>query len=737
MQLQLITWLIPFAGLAAIAFALYLARDVLGRDTGTQAMVDVGDTIREGADAFVKRQYTTIGLLALAGAVIIGVVIALVESRDVADVPELAGGPIGIMTGVAFLVGAACSMASGIIGMFVSVRSNVRTAAAARRSLVEAVQVAMRGGAVSGFLVVALSLLGVWGIFSIYESLIGDVTVAQAPFLIVGFGFGASFVALFAQLGGGIYTKAADVGSDLVGKVEAGIPEDDPRNAAVIADLVGDNVGDCAGRGADLFESTAAENIGAMILGVAAFTIAEAAGWPHPESWIFFPLVVRAFGLLATIVAMFFIRGNETENPMNILNRGYWVTTLLSIVGLFITTNVMMNTGDAVGANGWPAWVWFFGAGLVGLATSVVFVYITQYYTAGSFRPVREIAEASKTGPATNIISGTAVGFETTFVTAITIGAALIASHWLGSQAGLTNAAGKDVGGIFGTAVATMGMLMTTAYILAMDTFGPITDNAGGVAEFSRSEAGAREITDRLDAVGNTTKALTKGYAIASASLAAFLLFSAYIDKVNLIQTNRGGELLTSVNLADVGVFVAALIGAMLVYFFSSLAIRAVGKTAQSIIFEVRRQFREMPGIMDYTQRPDYARVVDITTRAALREMVAPGLVAVATPIAVGLVLGYQAVAGLLMVGTISGVMLATVLNNGGGAWDNAKKYIEAGNLTDDEGNVLGKGSLAHAAAVVGDTVGDPFKDTAGPSLHVLVKLLATVTLVLAPLFIR
>ncbi|MGH2455949.1 MAG: sodium-translocating pyrophosphatase [Candidatus Limnocylindria bacterium] len=735
--MQLITWVIPLAGLAAVAFALYLAWDVLHRDKGPQAMQDVGDMIREGADAFVKRQYTTIAILALVGAVIIGAVIAVVETRDVADVPDLAGAPIGIMTAVAFLVGAACSMASGIIGMFISVRSNVRTAAAARRSLVEAVQVAMRGGAVSGFLVVALSLLGVWGIFTAYETLIGEVSVAEAPFLIVGFGFGASFVALFAQLGGGIYTKAADVGSDLVGKVEAGIPEDDPRNAGVVADLVGDNVGDCAGRGADLFESTAAENIGAMILGVAAFVIAESAGWPNPEGWIFFPLVVRAFGLLATIVAMFFIRGSETENPMNILNRGYWVTTLLSVVGLLITTNVMMNTGDAVGANGWPAWVWFFGAGLVGLATSVVFVYITQYYTAGSFRPVREIAEASKTGPATNIISGTAVGFETTFVTAVSIGLALIASHWLGTQAGLETADGRDVGGIFGTAVATMGMLMTTAYILAMDTFGPITDNAGGVAEFSRSEAGAREITDRLDAVGNTTKALTKGYAIASASLAAFLLFSAYIDKVNLIQTNRGGELLTSVNLADVSVFVAALIGAMLVYFFSSLAIRAVGKTAQAIIVEVRRQFRDMPGIMDYSQRPDYARVVDITTRAALREMVAPGLVAVATPIVVGVLLGYQAVAGLLMVGTIAGVLLATTLNNGGGAWDNAKKYIEAGNLKDDDGNVIGKGTLAHAAAVVGDTVGDPFKDTAGPSLHVLVKLLATITLVLAPLFIR
>jgi K(+)-stimulated pyrophosphate-energized sodium pump len=735
--MELITWVIPIAGLAAVAFALYLARDVLGRDKGPQAMQDVGDIIREGADAFVKRQYTTIAILALVGAVVIGVVIGIVETEDVADVPSLAGLPIGVLTAIAFLVGAICSMASGIIGMFISVRSNVRTAAAAQRSLVEAVQVAMRGGAVSGFLVVALSLLGVWGIFMAYQAFIGDVTVAEAPFLIVGFGFGASFVALFAQLGGGIYTKAADVGADLVGKVEAGIPEDDPRNAGVVADLVGDNVGDCAGRGADLFESTAAENIGAMILGVAAFAIAESAGWPNPEAWIFFPLVVRAFGLFATIVAMFFIRGSETEDPMNILNRGYWVTTLLSVAGLAFTTYVMMNTGSDLPENGIPAWVWFFGAGVVGLATSVVFVYITQFYTAGTFRPVREIAEASRTGPATNIISGTAVGYETTLATAISIGIALIASYWLGSQAGLVNADGHDVGGIFGTAVATMGMLMTTAYILAMDTFGPITDNAGGVAEFSRSESQTREITDRLDAVGNTTKALTKGYAIASASLAAFLLFSAYIDKVNLIQRNRGGELLTAVNLADVSVFVAALIGAMLVYFFSSLAIRAVGKAAQSIIVEVRRQFREMPGIMDYSQRPDYARVVDITTRAALREMVAPGLVAVATPILVGLLLGYQAVAGLLMVGTIAGVMLATVLNNGGGAWDNAKKYIESGNLLDEDGNPLGKGSDAHAAAVVGDTVGDPYKDTAGPSLHVLVKLLATVTLVLAPLFIR
>jgi K(+)-stimulated pyrophosphate-energized sodium pump len=731
------------AGIIAVLFALYLARDVLARDTGTKAMEDVAGTIYEGAVAFIRRQYTTIFGLAIVGALIIGVLIAWIESPDVADVQHLAGLPIGIMTAIAFLVGALCSMASGIIGMFISVKANVRTASAARRSLVEAVQVAMRGGAVSGFLVVSLSLLGVWGIFTIYSTFIPDVTVAQAPFLIVGFGFGASFVALFAQLGGGIYTKAADVGSDLVGKVEKGIPEDDPRNAGVVADLVGDNVGDCAGRGADLFESTAAENIGAMILGVAVYAIASAAGWPNPQAWIFFPLVVRAFGLLATIVAIFFVRGSETEDPMNMLNRGYWVTTLLSVVGLLITTVVMMNTNGSTGNGGFPTWVYFFGAGLVGLATSVVFVYITQYYTAGTYRPVREIAEASKTGPATNIISGTAVGFETTAVTAIAIGIALYTSHWIGEQANLVNSNGVNVGGIFGTAVATMGMLMTTAYILAMDTFGPITDNAGGIAEFSRAEAGAREITDRLDAVGNTTKALTKGYAIASASLAAFLLFSAYIDKINLIQGRRieagvpGAALLNSVNLANVNVFIAALLAAMLVYFFSSLAIRAVGNTAQSIIIEVRRQFREMPGIMDYSQRPDYARVVDITTAAALRQMILPGLVAVGLPIVIGLALGFEAVAGMLMVGTIAGVLLATVLNNGGGAWDNAKKYIESGNLKGDDGEVLGKGSDAHAAAVVGDTVGDPFKDTAGPSLHVLVKLLATISLVLAPLFIR
>src|ERR1035437_5280425 len=651
-----------------LLFAVYLISDVLKRDTGSAKMQEISNAIKQGAEAFLRRQNRTILWLALCLAAFIYIMYAFIRTPTIHDPASQA--QLALWTTLSFVLGALCSVAAGYMGMWVAIRSNIRTAAAATKGMNGALQTALRGGAVSGFFVVAMSLLGLAGLFTLVDTYHVVTDVAKIPLLIVGYGFGASFVARVAQLGGGIYTKAADVGADLVGKVEAGIPEDDPRNPAVIADLVGDNVGDCAGRGADLFESTAAENIGAMILGVAVYGIALNAHWTHPEAWIFFPLVVRAFGLVSTIVAMFFIRGKETENPMNILNRGYWVTTILSAISLAFVTSQMMNTGSTTGDNGIATWVYFFGCGVVGLATSIAFLYITQYYTAGNFRPVREIAEASKTGPGTNIISGMAVGFETTFATALTIGAALLASNWLGSHSGL-----GAVGGIFGTAVATMGMLMTTAYVLAMDTFGPITDNAGGIAEFSRAEKGAREITDRLDAVGNTTKALTKGYAIASASLAAFLLFSAYINKVNLILGNQikdgkqGVHLMTSVNLADVNVFVAALIAAMLVYFFSSLAIRAVGTTAQAIIVEVRRQFREIPGIMDYTGRPDYARVVDITTRAALKEMMLPGIVAVATPIIVGILLGYQAVAGLLMVGTIAGVLLATVLNNGGGAW--------------------------------------------------------------------
>jgi len=701
-------WVVPISGVVALAVAGYFAYDVLRSPTGTPEMQEVAGAIYEAATAFIQRQYRTIFFLALGGVVVIGLVIYFFESAPGVSKEELA-----IKTSIAFFVGALCSMASGILGMFVAVKSNLRTAAAAQHSVADALRISLRGGAVSGILVVALSLIGVFVMFIAYG---GFANPDQAPFTIVGFGFGASFVALFAQLGGGIYTKAADLGADLVGKVEAGIPEDDPRNAAVIADLVGDNVGDCAGRGADLFESTAAENIGAMILGVAIYAVT------HNVAWILFPLVVRGFGLIASVIGIFTVRGSDRRSPMTSLNTGYYITVALAIAGMWVVTNSMLNEKGAG--------YWFFYAGVVGILTSLAFVFITQYYTAGSWRPVKEIAEAAKTGPATTIISGVAVGFETTASSAIAIALALFFSHFFGEQWGA--ATGLPNGGIYGTAVATMGMLMSAAFILAMDTFGPITDNAGGVASMARASQETRERTDRLDAVGNTTKALTKGYAVGSAALAAFLLFSAYLDKVAQLT----GKPFDSVDLAKVNVFLGGFLGAMLVYLFSSLAIRAVGRAGSAIIEEVRTQFREHPGIMQGTERPDYARVVDITTASALRNMIAPGLLAIGAPILVGILLKAEAEAAMLMVGTMAGVILATVLNNGGGAWDNAKKYIESGELHDDKGQVIGKGTPAHAAAVVGDTVGDPFKDTAGPSLHVLIKLLSTITLVLAPLFV-
>ncbi len=763
-----LVYLVPVAGVAAVLFAFWLAWDVLRRDTGTPEMQDVAGLIFEGAMAFLRRQYVTIAALAVAAAIVIAVVVGAVSEgvKEIVKQPcpanaeagcltnpddgtrfvitygdeEVSKGEEALFTAISFLVGAAASALAGFIGMYISVRSNLRTAAAAQRSLKDAITVAMRGGAVSGFLVVALSLIGVSGLYGIFTKVLGKPDEIT-PFLMVGFGFGASFVALFAQLGGGIYTKAADVGADLVGKVEAGIPEDDPRNAAVVADLVGDNVGDCAGRGADLFESMSAENIGAMILGVAIAAVTEDIGW------IIFPLVLRSFGVFATIIGTisvsFFAKDDPNQNPMTPLNMGFYIVSALSVVGLFITTRALL--GDV--------WHWFFLCGIAGIANGFAFVYITQYYTAGAWRPVQEIANASRTGPATNMIIGTAVGFETTAATAIAIGLSLVVSFTLGSKAEVAGLSGFTLG-IYGTAVATMGMLMSAAYILAMDTFGPITDNAGGIAEFSGAPEGTRHITDALDTVGNTTKALTKGYAVASAGLAAFLLFSAYLDKVK----ERIGIPLTQelpVDVANVDVFVGALLGVMLVFLFSSMAIRAVGRAAGSIIQEVRRQFREMPGIMEGKDRPDYARAVDITARAALREMVMPGILAVGLPIVVGVIFrafrdsemhipgaannggaGWVAVAGMLIVGTIGGIMVATFLNNSGGAWDNAKKFIESGGMKNADGTVVRKASPEHAAAVVGDTVGDPFKDTAGPALHVLIKLLATITLVMAPLFI-
>jgi len=712
-------------------------------------MQKVANAIFEGAMAFLNRQYRTIAALAVVAAIVVAAVLYLLGQGDQAAKFSLAW-----HTALAFLIGAICSGISGFIGMYVAVRSNSRTASAATRSLGEALMVSLRGGAVSGFLVVSLSLLGVTGVFVGFGGLTNP---ALAPSLIVGFGFGASFVALFAQLGGGIYTKAADVGADLVGKIEAGIPEDDPRNPAVIADLVGDNVGDCAGRGADLFESTAAENIGAMILGVSLYVAT------HNIGWILFPLVVRAFGLIASMFGLLYIRPSVVTEPdkaagkdpgeiaMNQLNIGYFITCGLSILGVFLGSFLLLNGNNITATNGVPPWVWFGLAGTVGILLSIAFVFITQYYTAGTWRPVREIAAATLTGPATTIITGVAVGFECVALPVLAICVALFLSFFLGSQVVIHASNIPQIinpGGIFGTAVATMGMLMSCAYILAMDTFGPITDNAGGITEMGGGAESVRDITDALDGVGNTTKALTKGYGIGSAALAAFLLFSAYLD---VLYSFKHDPAVYRVDLANISVFIAALIGITLVFFFSALAIRAVGAAAKRMIEEVRRQFKENPKIMaenvEDRVAPDYARCVDISTRGALRAMILPGVIAVFTPIAVGVILGPQAEAGMLMVGTMGGIVLALFLNNGGGAWDNAKKYIEAGYLRvneegemvdrlDPKGTVLGKKSEPHKASVVGDTVGDPFKDTAGPSLHVLIKLLSTITLVLAPLYV-
>ncbi len=517
--------LVILISLFSLLVSYLLARYILKKDVNNEKMKEIADAIKEGAMAFLKRQYTTIAILSLILAGLIFIIYSFSGKFS-----------YGWHTALAFILGAACSAISGFIGMYISVRANLRTAIAAGKSLNEALRISIRGGAVSGLLVVALSLIGVAGLFYFYG---GFKNPLEVPLLIVGFGFGASFVALFAQLGGGIYTKAADVGADLVGKVEVGIPEDDPRNPAVIADLVGDNVGDCAGRGADLFESTAAENIGAMILGIALFPIFGIGG-------IIFPLAARAFGLVASFIGVMAVKVKEDEDPMKGLNRGYFITTLLSIIGFGIATKLLLGN----------YWFWFFLAGIIGILTSIAFVYITQYYTEYKYRPVKEIAKASETGAATNII-----GLESVGLPILVISAALIGSYLLGRQTGL------DGGGLYGTAVATMGMLATCAYILAMDTFGPITDNAGGIVEMSQAPEEIRRKTDRLDAVGNTTKALTKGYAVGSAALAAFLLFSAYLEEAHLL----------SVDLAKPIVFVGGLIGAALVFIFSSFAIRAVG----------------------------------------------------------------------------------------------------------------------------------------------------------------
>ena len=732
------TTLVICAG--AFAFSAWLCAWVLRRDEGPPELAEVSDAIRDGAEGFFATQYGTIGNLSIALGAGIFLLYALREPPPAHAAAGVGRVQVAIFTTAAFALGAACSGLAGYTGMWVSVRANVRVAAAARRSAREPLALALRAGGFSALLVVASAMLGISALFALSCALFGagqpgGLAMEEVSLLLVGYGFGASFVALFAQLGGGIYTKAADVGADLVGKVEQSIPEDDPRNPAVIADLVGDNVGDCAARGADLFESIAAEVISAMILGG---TLARKSSLENSAGFVLFPLVVHSMDLIVSAIGFMAIRptangsSGRPEDPMSLLKKGYTISVVLASLGFTAACRIMLYTEAAPGA-----WVNFAGCGLVGIATAYAFVFITQYYTDYKFAPVRKVAEACTTGHGTNVIAGVALGLESTALPVLVISAAVISAYWLGRTSGLQDDMGVPTGGLFGTAVATMGMLSTAVYVLTMDVFGPIADNAGGIVEMSQQPEHVREVTDLLDAVGNTTKATTKGFAIGSAALACFLLFSAFMDECSAFS----GVPFTSVDIAVPEVFVGGLLGAMLVFLFSSMACMAVGRSAQQVVNEVRRQFAERPGIMSFQEKPDYARCVSIVAKSALREMVLPGVTVVAAPIVVGVgfkllgdasqqpLLGARAVAGMLMFATVTGILMALFLNTAGGAWDNAKKYIE-------QGAHGGKNSEAHKASVTGDTVGDPFKDTAGPSLHVLIKLLSTVTLVMCPLFL-
>ena len=734
----------------SFAFAAFLATWVLDKDEGSPEMRDISDAIRQGADGFFRVQYGLIGKLAGAAA---GAIFLVYSFRRLTDAQVSAGvtrGSFALLTTVAFALGAGCSALSGYVGMWVSVRANVRVAGAARRSSREALLVALRAGGFAAILVVASATAGVASLYALFAWLYGvssaeggtnaaaSASIHDIPLMLVGYGFGASFVALFAQLGGGIYTKAADVGADLVGKVEAGIPEDDPRNPAVIADLVGDNVGDCSARGADLFESIAAEVISAMILGG---SMARRAGAPASvaSGFVAFPLVVHALDCVVTALGILSVSASPpassaaNEDPYETLKGGYHVALGLSMGSFLVAARFMLASATAPGA-----WFCFFQCGAIGAVAAYAFVFIAQYYTDYKYPPVRVIAAASITGHGTNIIAGVAVGMESVAAPVLVISVAVVAAYWRGQTAGLVDKdTGEPIGGLFGTAVATMGMLSTAAYVLTMDVFGPIADNAGGIVEMSDQPDSVRDVTDALDAVGNTTKATTKGYAIGSAALASFLLFSAFMDEVEAFT----GKPFDSVDIAVPEVFVGGLLGSMLVYLFTSFACAAVGRSAQEVVVEVRRQFAEKPGIMTRECKPDYSRCVAIVAESALREMIKPGLLAVGGPVVIGVafrvvgratgqeLLGAKAVAGMLMFATVAGILMALFLNTAGGAWDNAKKFVETGAHG-------GKNSDAHKAAVTGDTVGDPFKDTAGPSIHVLIKMLATITLVMAPVFL-
>jgi K(+)-stimulated pyrophosphate-energized sodium pump len=670
-------------GVLALAFAGYLSYYILKQPIGTPKMKEVFDAIRSGSRAYLKRQYKTITIISLILAFILYFTFDYVGNK---------GFPV---TSIAFLSGTFSSLIAGFFSMEIATRSNSRAAFSAKDNSTKPIKISFYGGLVMGLFNVSLSLLGISILYIIFNN----------PNLILGFAFGASLSALFAQLGGGIYTKAADVGADLVGKVEAGIPENDPRNPAVIADNVGDNVGDCAGRGADLFESISAENIGAMVLGYILFTFS------NNIYFLIFPLLASAIGILGTIFGSFFIHSIKGDNPMKPLRNCVIATTLFVIIAFyFLIAYTIKNIN-------------LYYASIVGIVSSLIFLLITEYYTSKKYRPVKEIATASKTGAATNIISGFAVALECTFFPVIVICIAILISYYFGTLFALDMGLNTHLGGVYGTVMATIGILSVAGMILGLDGLGPIADNAAGIAEMSNLGDKIVKRLEPLDAIGNTTKSLTKGYAMASAGLSALLLFQAYLELVH----PSAYEIV--INIIQPKIIVSIFIGAVLPFIFSSFAIRAVGACAFKVVEDVRMQFKKIKGLMEGKAKPDYSRTVDICTKSAQRGMIIPGLIPVIAPVFLGFTLGADAVAAFLIGATASGFILAMMMNTGGAAWDNAKKYIE-------EGLFGGKGSDAHKSAVIGDTFGDPQKDTAGPSLHILIKLINTTSLVFAPLFI-
>ena len=671
----------PVAGVIGLLFAVYLVLFILKLDAGTDRMKAIASAIQEGAMAYLNRQYRTVAIIA----VILAVLIALA---------------ISIETAVGFVLGAVMSAAAGYLGMNISVRGNVRCANAAKEGMQKALTVAFKGGAVTGISVASLALLGLSGLYIAYG---GDLKAVDK---VVGFGFGASLISLFARVGGGIYTKAADVGTDLVGKVEAGIPEDDPRNPGVIADNVGDNVGDCAGMAADLFETYAVTALGAMLIGV---TVVDR----FPNA-VIFPLILGAAAIIASIIGTFFVKLGKSGNIMGAMYKGAIAAGLISAVLFYLITQKIMN-GDSG----------LFISTLVGLGVTAAMIIITEYYTATTHSPVKDIANASVTGPGTNIITGLAVGLQSTALPVVVICAGILISFFA------NGGAADPAMGLYGIAIAAAAMLSVTGIIISIDSYGPITDNAGGIAEMAEMSEEVRDITDPLDAVGNTTKAVTKGYAIGSAALGALALYAAYSSEI----TKLMGETL-ELKLSDPLVLVGLFIGGMTPFLFASFLMKAVGRAASTIVTEIRRQFREITGIMEGTAKPDYGRCVDIVTIAAQKEMVVPGLLAVLTPLIVGLVFGPAALGGLLIGVIVSGLLLAIMMTTGGAAWDNAKKYIEEGNLG---GKKLPDGSKnpTHAAAVVGDTVGDPTKDTAGPAINPLIKVMNIVAILFAALILK